>query len=120
MKYKTAFESLAIFSLVILVISAASSFNFVSDESSEIIPNAYALKSKGVYNTEINSKLVCGDRLCSEIDGGRTTFEVEMKLYGQEEPQVKVSLIEKEEPKPTPVIAHGKILDDFGNVIGTF
>ena len=86
MKYKIAFESLAIFSLVILVISAASSFNFVSDESSEIIPNAYALKSKGVYNTEINSKLVCGDRLCSEIDGGRTTFEVEMKSYGQEEP----------------------------------
>ena len=68
MKYKTAFESLAIFSLVILVISSASSFNFVSDESSEIIPNAYALKSKGTYNTEINSKLVCGDRLCSEIE----------------------------------------------------
>jgi len=35
-----------------------------------------------------------------------------------EEPQVKVSLVEKEEPKP--VMAHGKILDDDGNVIGTF
>ena len=68
MKYKTAFESLAIFSLVILVISAASSLNFVSDESSEIIPNAYALKAKGKFLTEINSKLVCGDRLCSEVD----------------------------------------------------
>jgi len=68
MKYKIAFESLAIFSLVILVISAASSLNFVSDESSEIIPNAYALKAKGKFLTEINSKLVCGDRLCSEVD----------------------------------------------------
>jgi len=38
----------------------------------------------------------------------------------EEEPQVKVSLVEKEEPKPTPIIAHGKILNDDGNVIGTF
>ena len=37
----------------------------------------------------------------------------------EEEPEVKVTLVEKEEPKP-PVIMHGKILDDFGNVIGTF
>ncbi len=35
-----------------------------------------------------------------------------------EEPQVKVTLVEKE--KPTAVIAHGKLLDDYGNVIGTF
>lgn len=38
----------------------------------------------------------------------------------EEEPQVKVTLIEKEESKPTPTMAHGKLLDDFGNVIGTF
>jgi len=38
----------------------------------------------------------------------------------EEESEVKVTLIEKEEPKPIPVIAHGKILDDDGNVIGTF
>jgi len=36
-----------------------------------------------------------------------------------EKPQVKITLIEKEEPKPI-VMAHGKILDDFGNVVGTF
>ena len=36
----------------------------------------------------------------------------------EEEPQVKVSFVEKE--KPTAVIAHGKLLDDYGNVIGTF
>ena len=49
----------------------------------------------------------------------------------EEEPKVKVTLVEKEEPKPIvteiitkkheiPVISHGKILDDYGNVIGTF
>jgi len=37
-----------------------------------------------------------------------------------EKPQVKITLVEKDEPKPTPIIAHGKILDDYGNVIGTF
>jgi len=37
----------------------------------------------------------------------------------EEEPQVKVTLVEKEEPIPR-VMAHGKILDDYGNVIGTF
>ncbi len=37
----------------------------------------------------------------------------------EEEPKVKVTLVEKEEPKSIPVM-HGKILDDDGNVIGTF
>jgi predicted DNA-binding protein len=37
-----------------------------------------------------------------------------------EEPKVKVSMVEEETPKSIPVIAHGKILDDFGNIIGTF
>ena len=36
----------------------------------------------------------------------------------EEEPEVKVTLVEKE--KHEPVMAHGKILDDDGNVIGTF
>jgi len=38
----------------------------------------------------------------------------------EEEPKVKVTLIEKNESKPIPVISHGKILDDNGNVVGTF
>ena len=37
-----------------------------------------------------------------------------------EKPQVKITVIDVEEPRPTPSIAHGKLLDDFGNVIGTF
>ena len=36
-----------------------------------------------------------------------------------EKPQVKVSLVEKEEPKSLPVM-HGKVLDDNGNVVATF
>ena len=50
----------------------------------------------------------------SDFDFGEEEEESE------EEPQVKVSLVEKEELRPTPVIAHGKILDDDGNVVGTF
>ena len=34
----------------------------------------------------------------------------------KEEPKIIV----EDEPKPTPIIAHGKILDDDGNDIGTF
>lgn len=36
-----------------------------------------------------------------------------------EKPQVKVTLVEKEEPKSLPVM-HGRILDDNGNVVATF
>jgi len=49
----------------------------------------------------------------SDFDFGEEEEESE------EEPQVKVTLVEKEEPIPR-VMAHGKILDDDGNVIGTF
>ena len=38
---------------------------------SDIIPNAEAVKAKGNSLTETNSKKVCGDRLCSEVSGGK-------------------------------------------------
>lgn len=37
-----------------------------------------------------------------------------------EELQAKGGIIKEETPKSIPVKAYGKILDDFGNVIGTF
>jgi len=37
----------------------------------------------------------------------------------EEEPKVKVTLVEKEEPKPS-VIMQGNVVDDNGNVVGTF
>ena len=75
------------------------------------------------------------DQRCSKLGCSRNDFiknSVEFIITNQsdfdfgddeeepeEEPQVKVSLVEKDEPIP-PVMAHGKILDDYGNVIGTF
>jgi len=50
----------------------------------------------------------------------QSDFDFGDEEESEEEPQVKVSLVEKEELRPTPVIAHGKILDDDGNVVGTF
>lgn len=80
------------------------------------------------------------DQRCSKVGCSRNDFiknSVEFAItqtsdfdFGDDEevnetkeefkqPQVKVSLVEKEEPEPR-VLAHGKILDDYGNVIGAF
>ncbi len=75
------------------------------------------------------------DQRCSKVGCSRNDFiknSVEFAITQQSdfdfgdveeesegEPQVKVTLVEKEEPKSIPVM-HGKILDDDGNVIGTF
>ena len=52
-----------IFALIPLILS----LGIIPSLQSEIIPNAEALKSKGNSLTEVNSKKVCGDRLCSEV-----------------------------------------------------
>jgi len=75
------------------------------------------------------------DQRCSKVGCSRNDFiknSVEFAITQQSdfdfgdveeesegEPQVKVTLVEKEQPKSIPVM-HGKILDDDGNVIGTF
>ena len=74
------------------------------------------------------------DQRCEKVGCSRNDFiknSVEFAIYqssdfdfgdeeeSEEEPQVKVTLIEKEEPKPR-VMAHGTIEDDDGNVVGTF
>ena len=74
------------------------------------------------------------DQRCEKVGCSRNDFiknSVEFAIYqssdfdfgdeeeSEEEPQVKVTLVEKEEPIPR-VMAHGKVLDDDGNVIGTF
>ena len=75
------------------------------------------------------------DQRCSKVGCTRNDFiknSVEFAITQQsdfdfgdeeeeseEEPQGKITLIKKEELKPL-VISHGKILDDDGNVIGTF
>jgi hypothetical protein len=40
-----------------------------------IVQDAEALKSSGTNNLQIGSKTVCGDRMCSEYEGGRAGYE---------------------------------------------
>lgn len=77
------------------------------------------------------------DQRCEKVGCSRNDFiknSVEFAITQQsdfdfgdeeeEESQVKVSLVEKEEPKPIVTeikeIKHGKIWDDKGNLVGTF
>ncbi|WP_299292030.1 hypothetical protein [Nitrosopumilus sp.] len=48
----------------------------------DLLPQADAIKAKGNSLTEINSKKVCGDRLCSEID---STYEDEHEYSANNE-----------------------------------
>ncbi len=68
-------------------------------------------------NDDIHDKLFekCNELGCSFTDYIQSIITASLE---DEEPQVKVTLVEKE--KHEPVMAHGKILDDDGNVIGTF
>ena len=66
----------------------------------------------------------CSDLGCSRNDFIKTAIdnllEVEDIDEAKKEPQkIIVRDISEEKPKPK-VITHGKILDDYGNVIGTF
>ena len=36
--------------------------------------DGFSLKSKGTSLTEVGSKMVCGDKLCSEINLGQSKF----------------------------------------------
>jgi len=66
---------------------------------------------------DIHDRLLekCNELGCSFTDYIQSIITASLE---DEEPQVKVTLVEKE--KHEPVMAHGKILDDDGNVIGTF
>ncbi len=65
----------------------------------------------------------CSDLGCSRNDFIKTAIdnllEVEDIDETKKEPQ-KITISEIPEEKKSKVFAHGKILDDFGNVIGTF
>jgi len=53
---------------------------------------ADAAKAQGKSVTQYGSKtagIVCGDRLCSEIAGGRAAFEAEMESFGEEAAPVR-------------------------------
>jgi len=75
------------------------------------------------------------DQRCEKVGCSRNDFiknSVEFTIYnsskfdfGNEEEEIEESepkpiVTEIIEPKKSSVIAHGKILDDYGNVVGTF
>ncbi len=71
-----------IFALIPLILS----IGIVPALSSDFVPEANAAKSKGNSLTEIGSKKVCGDRLCSEISGTKNVspsmiIKSEKKLF---------------------------------------
>ncbi len=71
-----------IFALIPLILS----IGIVPALSSDFLPEANAAKSKGNSLTEIGSKKVCGDKLCSEISGTKNispsmTIKSEKKLF---------------------------------------
>jgi len=65
----------------------------------------------------------CSDLGCSRNDFIKTAIDNLLELEDidetKKEPQ-KITLSEIPEEEKSKVITHGKILDDYGNVIGTF
>ena len=55
-----------------------------------------AMTSKGTSNQVTNSKMVCGDKLCSEWEGGREGYE-KLKSKAVESIEEKISEIEREQ-----------------------
>jgi len=56
----------------------------------------------------------CIESFCEAFEDGQ-----ELELDEEESQKITISEIPEEEKKPK-VFTHGKILDDYGNVIGTF
>jgi len=64
--------SILFMSAILLTSAIAASIPMVQDAEAN-------MKSSGTYTAKIGSKTVCGDRLCSEWEGGRAGYE-EKKL----------------------------------------
>ena len=64
--------------------------------STIMILDADAMKSKGTANAVTGSKNVCGDKLCSEYEGGRAGYEAK-KAAATEAIAEKISEIEREQ-----------------------
>ncbi len=63
--------------------------------STTLMQDTEAMKSEGTSLTKIGSKAVCGDRMCSEYDGGRAEFE-EKKSSAITAINKKIAELEKE------------------------
>jgi len=56
----------------------------------------------------------------SDFDFGDDEEEVEIERKIEPKPTATLTEITTKDSKPKPIMAHGKILDDYGNVVGTF
>ena len=64
--------------------------------STTMIQDAEALKASGTPIKQTGSKVVCGDRLCSEYEGGRAGYEAK-KTAATEAIEEKISEIKREQ-----------------------
>jgi len=56
----------------------------------------------------------------SDFDFGGDEEEIENEKNVESKPTVTITEITTKDSESKPVMAHGKVLDDYGNVIGTF
>jgi len=63
--------------------------------STTLMQDTEALKSSGNNNLQIGSKTVCGDRMCSEYEGGRAGYEAKKAAASQAIGE-KIAELEKE------------------------
>lgn len=67
------FMKLVLFAVIPLILSIGVTPVLPFD----FIPESYAVKSQGNSLTETNSKMVCGDRLCSELTTKKSSISKE-------------------------------------------
>ena len=63
-----------------VLLMSAILFTAAIAASTTLMLDADALKSSGTPISKIGSKTVCGDRMCSEWEGGRAGYEAAKKL----------------------------------------
>ncbi len=77
--------------------------------TSESITDAFALKAKGVGTSQYGSatkNMVCGDRLCSEYEGGRAGYEEKLKT-----PQIPPTIPSEPKMKESMEVAMEETMD---------
>ena len=85
--------------------------------TTNLVNDADAIKAQGKSTNQYGkatASIVCGDRLCSEIPGGRAAFEAgEVPVEEEPEPEPEVAQpvpVPAPEPEPEPEVAPGSVL----------
>lgn len=102
---------------------------FTSSLTIDYFPDADATKSKGNSLTEVGSNKVCGDRLCSEIDGNPGNLQVSGENSVEKQNMLKFNLSDyPDQPEVHPDLVAGydyshpptvhKVTDGVYSVVG--